>query len=142
LYKDEKHSSKTFYTYDEFESFMNVFIHGGKISAQKGQFEIIKGYLRFNETDTSKHFGILSKNKVIVAVYTGSSDYGTLIVDCTLKQYCFYKIYDTYTAHAAIYNYIDGVLGTKANETVTISDKDQIVKKGFDPIYGFRKRKK
>jgi len=53
----------------------------------------------------------------------------------------FYKIMDPYTIHQEIMMYISGVLGSPAGNIIEISDKDKVVSKGFDPVYGFRTRK-
>ena len=57
-----------------------------------------------------------------------------------LFEWQFQKVKTPIEAFQQIQSYISGVLGTSQNETVTISDKDQVYKKGFDPKYGFRKR--
>lgn len=59
-----------------------------------------------------------------------------------LRSLGFQRIKDPYTAFQDISMYISGVMAQKQNPMVTISDKSKILKHGFDPIYGFRKRKK
>jgi len=49
-----------------------------------------------------------------------------------LKDYLFYKIFDSWTAFQEIYMYISGVLGNPEKNLIEIADKDQLHKKGFD----------
>lgn len=65
----------------------------------------------------------------------------TIELNPDLSVRSFYKIIDPYTIHQEIMMYISGVLGSPAGEMIQISDKDKVVSKGFDPIYGFRTRK-
>lgn len=57
-----------------------------------------------------------------------------------LKDLGFQKIKDPYTAFQDISMYQFGVLGDVDKDTVDISDKDRVAGKGFDTVYGFRKR--
>ena len=62
----------------------------------------------------------------------------TLILNPMLKEYEFYKVFDSYTAFQEINMFMSGVIGMNAPETVEISDKSKIEKKGFDE-WSFRK---
>lgn len=64
----------------------------------------------------------------------------TLRLNPFLDEFQFQKVKNPVEAFQQITAYISGVLGTSRNPVVTISDKDQVYKKGFDPKYGFRKR--
>ena len=55
-----------------------------------------------------------------------------------LKSVSFFKMKNTFEAYQEIYQYITGVLGVSQKETVSISDKDMCIKKGFDPKTSFR----
>ena len=55
-----------------------------------------------------------------------------------LKQYRFYKIFDTYRAYQEISMFISGVLGGQSPPIVEISDQTRIDKHGFDE-WSFRK---
>ena len=58
-----------------------------------------------------------------------------------LKEYEFYKVFDTYQTFQEIQMFISGVLGNKENNVVIISDKDKIIQHGFDK-WSFRKESK
>lgn len=58
-----------------------------------------------------------------------------------LKDLKFMQFKDPYTAFQDISMYQFGVLGCQEKDVVNISDSDRIVGKGFDPVYGFRKRR-
>ena len=59
-----------------------------------------------------------------------------------LNKYQFYKEIDTVTAFQNIQSYISGVLGTKENDTIEVSNESKIIKAGFDLKTSFRKDKK
>lgn len=64
------------------------------------------------------------------------------VIKCPkLLDFKFQRVKDSFTAYQEISMYISGVMGQQQNPTVTISDKSKILKHGFDPKYGFRKRK-
>lgn len=52
----------------------------------------------------------------------------------------FQRVKDAFTAYQDIAMYISGVMGQKQNPMVPIEDKSMVLKKGFDPVYGFRTR--
>jgi hypothetical protein len=49
---------------------------------------------------------------------------------------------DAFTAFQSIQSYISGILGTKENDIIEISNNSKIVKAGFDLKTSFRKDKK
>lgn len=59
-----------------------------------------------------------------------------------LKDIEFQKVVDPFTAFQEISMYQFGVLGNNEKNITVISDKDRLDQRGFDPIYGFRKRPK
>jgi hypothetical protein len=61
------------------------------------------------------------------------------VINPILKDYQFYKVFDTFTAFQEIQMYISGVLGVGENPVIEISDKDKITQHGFDPKWSFRK---
>ena len=71
---------------------------------------------------------------------TARRDY--FIVNPILKDYQFYKVFDTFTAFQEIQMYISGVLGVGENPMIEISDKDKITQHGFDYKWSFRKEPK
>src|SRR5208283_3990318 len=61
-------------------------------------------------------------------------------VNPLLKDYEFYKVFDTYQAFQEIQMFIGGVLGNKEKEIIEVADKYKIAKHGFDK-FSFRKDK-
>ena len=60
------------------------------------------------------------------------------IINGNLKSYCFYKVFDSFTAFQEIQMFISGVLGVGENSIIEIEDKYKIKKHGFDK-WSFRK---
>lgn len=54
------------------------------------------------------------------------------IANAELKDLGFASVVDPFTAYQEISSYISGVLGVESVEPVVISDKSQLIKKGFD----------
>lgn len=63
-------------------------------------------------------------------------------INSKLDNYKFYKVKDAFTAFQSIQSYISGVLGTKENDTIEVSNNSKIIKAGFDLKNSFRKDKK
>jgi hypothetical protein len=61
-----------------------------------------------------------------------------LTLNPCLKDYKFYKVKNVAQAFQDIQMYISGVLGASTNPMINISNKDMIVKKGFDLKTSFR----
>ena len=66
----------------------------------------------------------------------------TFIVNPILKEFNFYKVFDSFTAFQEIQMYIGGVLGVGENPTIEVSDKHKITSRGFDYKWSFRKEPK
>ena len=62
------------------------------------------------------------------------------IINPVLKDYEFYKIFDSFQAFQEIQMYIGGVLGNHEKDIITIDDKYKIEYHGFDK-WSFRKEK-
>lgn len=54
------------------------------------------------------------------------------IANAELKDLGFASVMDPFTAYQEISSYVSGVLGVESIEPVIISDKSQLIKKGFD----------
>jgi hypothetical protein len=63
---------------------------------------------------------------------------GNFYINPCLKDYQFMKVFDPYTAFQEIQMYISGILGTKENDTIDISNEDRIVQYGYDK-WSFRR---
>lgn len=62
------------------------------------------------------------------------------IINPILKEYNFYKIFDSYTAFQEIQMFIGGVLSNNENDNIIeINDKHKIEQHGFDYKWSFRK---
>jgi len=59
-------------------------------------------------------------------------------INPVLKDYEFYKIFDSYQAFQEIQMFISGVLGSKEKDIIMIEDKYKIASHGFDK-WSFRK---
>lgn len=83
-------------------------------------------------------------NKLVIAVVNGfmRKNVGSQPVhlNCSLKEYEFYKLFDPYSAYQTLSQYVDGSLAYPGNIVTDIPDKYKIEAKGFDSIYGFRTR--
>jgi len=60
------------------------------------------------------------------------------IINPLLKEYEFYKLFDTFQAFQEIQMFIGGVLGNREKEIVNVADKYKIEQHGFDK-WSFRK---
>jgi hypothetical protein len=67
---------------------------------------------------------------------------GNFEVNPKLDNYKFFKVQDAFTAFQSLQSYISGVLGTKENDTIEVSNNSKIIKAGFDLKTSFRKDKK
>lgn len=85
-------------------------------------------------------------NKLVIAIVDGSKRTGVSVqpvyLNCSLKEYEFYKVFDPYSAYQTLSQYVDGSLAYPGNITIEIADKYKIEAKGFDVKYGFRTRPK
>ncbi len=61
-------------------------------------------------------------------------------IEPILKNIEYYKIVDAYTIFQEISMFVSEQLNTE-NDNSPLTDKQKVVAKGFDPKYGFRKRK-
>ena len=68
------------------------------------------------------------------------ADFNYTINPC-LKDYNFYKVFNTFLAFQEIYMYISGVLGNNNKPIPEIKDIDMVEIKGFDKKTSFRKEK-
>jgi hypothetical protein len=60
------------------------------------------------------------------------------VVNPCLKQYDFYRIFDSFTCFQEIQMYISGVLGNREKDIIEVADKYKIAQHGFDK-WSFRK---
>lgn len=107
----------------------------------------------FNKQTIKEAFKIIDvsgyciENKLVIAAIYRSTKSRTSLeitvdIDCELKNYEFYKVFDTYSAYQELSMFVDGMLAYPGNTTIEIEDKYKISAKGFDEKYGFRTRPK
>lgn len=96
----------------------------------------------FNKNwDNFKLYFIEYKVPIFVIKTNVSKRERVIILNSNLKQYQFYTIKDTYTAYQEIYQYISGVLGVNQKEIIEVSNKDKVIKHGYDK-WSFKTRPK
>lgn len=82
-------------------------------------------------------------NYKIISIYCFEyySNEDHLIINPRLDDIQFYKVMDSYTTYQELDMFISGTLSYPQNVMVEVSDEQKVLKHGFDPKYGFRKRK-
>ena len=70
-----------------------------------------------------------------------SNDKRKFIINPLLKDYEFYKIFDTFKAFQEVSMFMGGVLGAGEKKIVEVADKYKITQHGFDYKWSFRKDK-
>lgn len=88
--------------------------------------------------DFSKYKEIFREYKVPIFIINLAE--GTLDLNCELKYFEFYRIFDSYLAFQEIYMYLSGILGGEFKTIPHISDEIMAEAKGFDK-FSFRKDK-
>lgn len=92
---------------------------------------------RFLNTPTlNNHTKFLIENKITIAVITRED----IFINCSLNNYHFYKVLDTYSAFQELNMWITGVLSYPQNIMVEVSNESKIEKAGFDKKTSFRKQ--
>lgn len=129
-----------FYSYEEFKNFMISNKFGNERDFFKRRWWP-SAYYRMQEYDTKPLLELFHLHQhplflITSRRYTGQSP--RLILSPTLRRLQFYKVKDTYTTYQDIFQFTSGVLNTRENDMVKISDKDKIHKHGFDK-WSFRK---
>ena len=79
------------------------------------------------------HAAFFAKRGHPIAVYV-PGDPTTLFINCELKKFAFYKVFDSYTAFQELDMFISGIMTRDGNPMAGISDKDLRDKKGFDDM--------
>lgn len=97
-------------------------------------------YDQFNEEDPSKLIELFHEHQVPIFEIRHSSERNKhkLILNPCLKEYKFQTLKDPYSTYQDIFQYVAGVLNSRENKMVEISDEDKIHKHGFDK-WSFRK---
>ena len=138
------------YNYDEFLTYCEAegieIKHWSKEDSNKWK----KPFFRFERLrDYFKPIDMLNfsiDNKLVIAVVDGfyriNNNTQPVYLNCSLKEYEFYKVFDPYSAYQELFMFVDGSLTYPGNIPIEIDDKYKITGKGFDPIYGFRTRPK
>ncbi len=83
-------------------------------------------------------FGKMSQEKI--PWQTRIDWYPSIMKNPSLSMLDVPSFIDPYQVFQSIEQFITGVMPGATSPTLTVSDKSQILKKGFDPVYGFRTR--
>lgn len=73
-------------------------------------------------------------------IFKDSSHNVAVIKNPRLEDLRFQRVLDPFSCFQAISQFIEGVVPGQQMPMVEISDQSKILKKGFDPVYGFRTR--
>lgn len=98
-------------------------------------------YDKFVEQDISSAFAIFHEHQVPLFLIDNSKekhDTQVIHLNPNLKKLNFQTFKDTYTTYQDIFQYVSGVLNSRENYMVKITDKDKIAKHGFNE-WSFRK---
>lgn len=136
-------------TYIYSQSQLDSIINCNDVILSKDKYDLIVNWL--NEIKTS-NTNFLIQNKIINVFVLNYDRYSRryrknilnmldLIINPCLSDLQFQKKYDANTTFQKLDSYICGTLAYPQNELIEVSNEQKIVKHGFDPIYGFRKRK-
>ncbi|MFW6219952.1 MAG: hypothetical protein ACOC33_03855 [bacterium] len=135
--KKDSYSFDTNYVYDSNYIKKHNVYKGWRMSID----EIYKKIENYNPIDIHREFNSpillldLDHERVSFKKYR---QYHKLIVNPTLKDYEFYKIFDSFLAFQEIQMYISGVLGNNEKDIIEVDDKHKIDQHGFDN-WSFRK---
>jgi hypothetical protein len=99
---------------------------------------------KYFERSGEDHTEFFAERGQPIVVYN-PGDPTTLLINCELKKFAFYKVFDAYTAFQELDMFISGVMSSpgagvpskvkpKRPNPVDISDKDLRDKKGFDDM--------
>jgi hypothetical protein len=131
------------YTYDSFVEFVTQFgIEIDKMTSRR----IFDDNCSISVSEKiKKHFEVIDvlqecATKKIVLGHIKRTDYHSYEVslNCSLKEYQFYKVLDPFTAFQELAMFVDGYLAFPGNEMIEILDKYKIESHGFDKM-SFRK---
>jgi hypothetical protein len=93
-----------------------------------------------NPKDTSAIVDWATKAGVEIYARHQSGKTASIIRNPCLNRLGVAAVMDPFDCFQTLSQFIGGVAPGRSMPMVTISDKDQINKKGFDPVYGFRTR--
>lgn len=97
----------------------------------------------FEDHSSDKFMNLMIEKRCPILLIEKTTTYNAslkAIENPILKELDFFRLFDPYTTHQRLSMFIGGLLPREANPTVEISDKDMIVKKGFNK-WSFRKMK-
>jgi len=132
-YDENEIKTDFIYDYDEIKNFIE------QKSWNLHLDDIVNDIINYNAIDIFRRYN----TPIFVYDYDYYySKYGGVIpkfyVNPRLKDFEFYKVFDTFTAFQEIQMFISGVLGSGEKEIVEVEDKHKISQHGFDK-WSFRK---
>jgi hypothetical protein len=101
-------------------------------------------YWRSNLDDSVKYIesydpiDLFRTQKTPIFVFDTERKENVFIRNPNLKEFEFYKVFDSFSAFVGVQNFISGVLGCGEKEIVEVEDKYKIAQHGFDK-WSFRK---
>jgi hypothetical protein len=133
-YYDKADTSEFYFGYDAFKA-----AGYGKSESRYKWWK--SDYQKFMEQDVSSALALFHEHQVPLFLIELSRDkYADQVIHLnpSLKKLDFQKFKDPYTAYQDIFQYVSGVLNSRENYMVKVSDKDKIAKHGFNE-WSFRK---
>jgi hypothetical protein len=130
------------YTFDAYVALLNHFgiefvepqkrawVTYGERKGSPKKEEDCKNYFERSGED---HIEFFAEHGQPIVVYS-PEDPPTLLINCELKKFSFYKVFDAYTAFQELDMFISGIMTRDGNPMAGISDKDLRDKKGFDDM--------
>jgi len=113
------------------------------INEFKKHFKPFWSFAEFDDfVNNIKNYDAIDIHRILNApifVFEMKKGPDSFIINPILKEYEFYKVFDSFTAFQEIQMFISGVLGIDENPIVEVSDKDKIISRGFDYKWSFRK---
>jgi hypothetical protein len=100
-----------------------------------------KAYFEDWEKKSDRHFDFFVEEKIPVAVCHSldADQYFRLEINCELKRFEFFKVFDPFTAFQELDMFIAGTMVGDEAAMARIDDERMMKKKGFDHPYSFRK---
>jgi hypothetical protein len=132
---------KYFYSQEEYLYFKSISITLQKKLPDKiGNISrsLFKDISIYDKSKLYKYFDQYKTPIFIIRKADRGYDDDVIEINCQLKPFEFYRIYDPYSAFQEIQMYISGVLGIGQPQLIQIGNKEMIQKKGFDK-WSFRK---
>jgi len=128
---------KTFFNYESFAKFIETYnknlkkiFYNKKNKYDKRAKEYFEVHNNFEE-NVKKHE---KYNSPILVIFESTVKDNNVVINPRLKDYNFQTVFDPYSAYQEIDMFLSGVLQSPEKNIITIPDKYQKYKKGFDDM--------